>query len=855
MIIERILPNGLELVIKPTNAPVVAFQAWVDVGSIDESPAEAGYCHFLEHMLFKGTSRRTTAEIAGAVEGSGGDTNAFTSFEHTVYHITISNTRWRLANDILADMVLGSVFKPGEFSPEQEVILEEIRRSEDSPERQLYQGLYGMMYGSAGYGRPVIGYPRTVKACTAASLKKFWKRWYSPSLMTLVVCGDVDPAAVEKEVMKRWGKAGGAALRPRRRDAGFEQKIRPSRPTLGVKNFSVNSVRWVGSLPGPSMRDPILPALDLSSMILGSGESSRLYRGLFREKKLVTSVSTGVWAPAGTGLYTFDVEASVEQQGRFHAALRDEIRRFCDEGPTTEEIERSKVTMEADRIYSSQSSDDIASRLGYLKLSLGNARFDLEYLAETRDLTPEDVRDAARRFLPGPFLGEFALVPKKTDAQEFWSSTGTRRMQAPMKASHKKTTRVKNGARSPEIPCERLTFSNGIELLLFPRKDLPVVSIQACALGGLRAETRQNAGIGNLLSEVWEKGPAGYGAEAFAAYLERKASSIDSFSGRNSLGLSCTTLTHYLDDVVPLFCETLFNPALEASELERARTLGLEDIRTLEDNPGRLVGKLFCETLFEGHPYAFPDVGFEDSVKSVSPQSLSDHYREALTQRKIVVAASGKFNPARMAAWFEKIKRGAPGKEKSAAAFAQPGLPAPRVCEIRKDREQSHVAVGFLGTRVTDRRRYALKALLMVLGGQSGRLFTEIRDRQGLCYTVSPISFEGVDRGYVGVYIGCEPAKREQAVEAIRRELDRIATSPVSARELDRAKTFILGRHDMDMQLNSAIAATASLNVLYGFAPEEQFKWPGYFKQVTVGDVKDLAQELFTQPSVTALVV
>ncbi len=248
-------------------------------------------------------------------------------------------------------------------------------------------------------------------------------------------------------------------------------------------------------------------------------------------------------------------------------------------------------------------------------------------------------------------------------------------------------------------------------------------------------------------------------------------------------------------------------------------------------------------------------MGFEDSVKSVNVQSLSGHYREALTQRKIVVAASGKFNPGRMAAWFEKIKRGAPGGEKSAARLAQPGLSAPRVCEIRKDREQSHVAMGFLGTRVNDKRRYVLKALLMVLGGQSGRLFTEIRDRQGLCYTVSPISFEGVDRGYVGVYIGCEPAKREKAVEAIRRELDRIAASPVSARELDRAKTFILGRHDMDMQLNSAVATTASLNVLYGFAPEEQFKWPEYFEQVRVGDVKNLAQELFTQPSVTALVV
>ncbi|MBI3556504.1 MAG: insulinase family protein [Deltaproteobacteria bacterium] len=283
MIYEKTLPNGFELVVRPTNSPVAALQVWVDVGSIDEKPLEAGYCHFLEHMLFKGTGKRTTSEIAGSVEGAGGEMNAFTSFEYTVYHITLSNQRWELANDILADMVLGSTFEPGEFNPEKEVILEEIRRGEDSPDRQLYRGAYKMLYGNGGYGKPVIGFPTTVKNCSAAGLKQFWRRWYVPNLMTLVVCGDVDPAAIEQRVTKTWGKARGKAVRPRRRDLGFDQRVTMPKSRTAARPFPVNAIRWVGSLPGCTLRDDALPALDVSSMVLGQGESSRLYKRLFRE--------------------------------------------------------------------------------------------------------------------------------------------------------------------------------------------------------------------------------------------------------------------------------------------------------------------------------------------------------------------------------------------------------------------------------------------------------------------------------------------------------------------------------------------------------------------------------------------
>lgn len=842
MIFEKTLPNGLELVVQPTNAPVAAIQVWVDVGSIDEKQQEAGYCHFLEHMLFKGTKTRTTAQIAGTVEGAGGEMNAFTSFEYTVYHITLSNQRWELANEILADMVLGSTFKPKEFDPEKEVILEEIKRGEDSPDRQLYRGAYKMLYGNNGYGRPVIGFPTTVSNCTAQGLKDFWKRWYSPELMTVVVVGDVDPQAVEHRVKKTWGLAKGRAQRLRRRDCGFDQRISAPKIRSASRPFPVNAVRWVGVLPACTLRDDSLASLDVASMVLGQGESSRLYRRLFHDEQLVTGIGAGVWAPQATGMFSFDAEAPVEKAGAFRKSMAEEIERFCADGPTVEELDRCKVAIETERVYSSQSMDGLANRLGFLKSTLGNVRFDLEYLARARELTPEDVRDAARQILNEDNLREYALFPKEFDQNAFWEKS-----ESPVRRSKVAVTRK-------VVEREQISLPNGIELVLYPRQDVPVVSIQACALGGLRIEERKHAGLGGLLSHVWEKGPKGWSAQKFAEFLEGRGARIDAFSGRNSLGLSCTTLTGYLDEIAPVFAETLFKPSLSDDEFDRAKMLALEDIKTFDDDLGRLVSRLFSENMFEGHPYSQPIVGYADSVANITNDDVTRHFKHWVADAPLVIAASGKFNPERLISIFEKIER--PSQLNRAAAAVPYTLPkAPRVAEIKKGREQSHIIVGFSGSRVNAVDRYDLRVLLTVLGGQSGRLFTELRDKKGLCYTVAPISFEGIEPGYVGVYMGCDPAKREQAVEGIKHELERIATKAVTASELKRSKEFILGRHHMDLQLNSTVASSAAFNTLYNLGFDEHLKLSEHLRRVSAQSLQKVASRIFSSPSVTALII
>ncbi len=377
--------------------------------------------------------------------------------------------------------------------------------------------------------------------------------------------------------------------------------------------------------------------------------------------------------------------------------------------------------------------------------------------------------------------------------------------------------------------------------------------MQMASSAGIRIENEKNSGIGNLLSEVWEKGPKGWSAEKTSSFMESRAARMDTFSGRNSAGLSATSLTQHLDDVLPLALDTFFNPALEEKEFNHARELVLEDIKTLEDSPTRLLSKMFAETLFEGHPYGLPGVGFEKTVQSFTPADLAAHFKKCTEENRIVVSVSGKFNVEKMCARFEAVKR-KPAKIQSFELPFQPPL-APRLAEVKKDREQSHIIVGFLGTRISDPRRYALKVLLNVMGGQSGRLFTEIRDKQGLCYTVAPICMEGIEPGYIGIYIGCDPGKREQSIKSIHHELKRLADKPITAAELTRAKEYILGKHHMEMQLNSSISTATCFNTLYGLSENEHENWEEKLKKVDAKSLKLLAENLFSQPSVTAVVI
>ena len=197
------LENGLRVAVQEDHfAPVVAIQVWVKAGSADETPDVAGAAHVHEHMLFKGTQRRPVGAIATEIESSGGSINAFTTADHTVYHIVLASRHFSDGLDILTDAIQNSTFDPHELDKELQVVMEEWKRGEDSPTTRAATELFEVAYKQHPYGRPVIGYRATIEALNRERVVHFYQRWYHPNNMTVVIVGDIDREKARQEIQR-----------------------------------------------------------------------------------------------------------------------------------------------------------------------------------------------------------------------------------------------------------------------------------------------------------------------------------------------------------------------------------------------------------------------------------------------------------------------------------------------------------------------------------------------------------------------------------------------------------------------------------------------------------------------------
>ena len=200
------LPNGLGVLLLESHAaPVAEIEVWANVGSADERPGEEGLAHFHEHMLFKGTERRGVGDVAAEVEGAGGRINAFTSFDVTCYHATLPSAEVSTGLDVLSDAVLHSVFDEQEIGREIEVVLEEIRRSEDSPGSVLGNALFAEAYQQHPYRAPILGTHESVASLDRARIRTFFERWYRPDNLSVVVVGEFDRQALLAQIHQTFG--------------------------------------------------------------------------------------------------------------------------------------------------------------------------------------------------------------------------------------------------------------------------------------------------------------------------------------------------------------------------------------------------------------------------------------------------------------------------------------------------------------------------------------------------------------------------------------------------------------------------------------------------------------------------
>jgi len=392
---KTVLPNGTRIVTEELpGSRAVALGVWVGTGSRSESLPEGGSAHFIEHLLFKGTSTRTASALAREIDSIGGHLDAFTGREYTCFYLKILVEHVERGMEILSDILLRSVFPAQEIEREREVILEEIRMSEDNPEDRVYELLVQNLWRKNPLGRPILGSLDTISAVTRKDLLAFFHSHYRSSNLVLAAAGGMPHDQVEKLWRKYFPMV--------------RKKLRPSRPRAPrfsggffSRERSLEQTHLCFGTTGLSQAHDDRYALYVLNSILGGSMSSRLFQEIREKRGLAYSVFSAHSSYRDTGLFTVSVGTSPEKAGRVVRLVEGQVAKLRARPPTLKEVVRARDNIRGGLILGLESSGSRMMSLARQEMYTGRQFGIDEVLRGIDEVTPRSVHDlAGRLFIP-----------------------------------------------------------------------------------------------------------------------------------------------------------------------------------------------------------------------------------------------------------------------------------------------------------------------------------------------------------------------------------------------------------------------------------------------------------------------
>ncbi len=835
------LKNGLTVILKEDHsAPVAAVQVWVKTGSANETPEEAGITHQIEHMIFKGTPTKNTGEIARTIETSGGRINAYTSFDRTVYYVEIDSARFDTAIDVLLDAVQHSLFDPEELKKEKEVVLEEYRRSLDIPENQLSWAMMALSYQKHPYGRPIIGYEKTILSFDREMILKYMDKWYTPKNMVVVAVGDFEAAKALESIKNRVQDF------PRRTGAGSSRPVEPPQTELRktIKHARVQQVYLDLCWHIPALTHKDIYALDVLEVILGQGKTSRLYQGLKMEANLVYHVSTGAYALADPSLFSVDATLHPKKLDQALAAIGKKIWEVTQIPVTPSELNKAKTRAYASFVFDMEDMAGQARILGFFQTMTGDMDNADAYLSKIKQVTADDILRVSQTYLRPENLSIGLMAPEgeKIDLETdvvmslFKGPSLKGRPQENLSARTENTT---------ENTTEMLVLKNGMRVIIKENNRLPEVSMLGAFLGGKRLEKAGQWGISGFVAEMLTRGTQKRTAADIASTVESWAGSLEGFSGRNSLGVSGKFLSKDLYAGLELLSDLILHVDFPLDEIEKVREDILAAIQAKKDRPTAQLFELFYKTLYPHYPYGHPATGTTETISHITRDDLKTWYESIRIPSNFVLAVVGDLKRDQLIPYLETLfDPFQPSTRALPVIKGEPPLTGPRKAHLKRPGAQTHLSVGYLGAGLKSIHNPPMVLVDTALSGMGGRLFQKLRDKQSLAYSITAFRSPGLETGAFGVYLACDPGKLPLAQKAVFHELSILREEGLTDKELAAAKRYLLGNLKIGMQTNGSQAMQMALDELYGQGYDHMPRYIQKIESVTREDINRAVKDI-----------
>jgi predicted Zn-dependent peptidase len=412
---RTVLPSGLRIVTEEVpSVRSAAIGIWVNVGSRDETPAVAGASHFLEHLLFKGTTRRNALEISSTIEAVGGEMNAFTSKEYTCFYARVIDTDLPMAIDVVSDLITSSIVSALDVDAERKVVLEEIAMRDDDPSDLVHDLYAETYYGDTQLGRPILGTIKSIKDMTRSSVFNYYKKKYLPQDLVVAVAGNIKHKRVVAMVEE-------ALSRDNFLDVKGSPQIRPNTPvktkpmqSVGLMTRKTEQAHMFYGMEGVARSDERRFAMGVLASALGGGMSSRLFQEIREKRGLAYSVYAYAQQFAGSGQIGFYAGCNPTKAIEVVEIIREVLADVVENGMSHEEVERAKGAVRGSLVLSQEDSGSRMSRIGKNEIVYGQVMGFDDILKAISRVNPTDVREIANEFLTksptlalvGPFKSE-----------------------------------------------------------------------------------------------------------------------------------------------------------------------------------------------------------------------------------------------------------------------------------------------------------------------------------------------------------------------------------------------------------------------------------------------------------------
>jgi predicted Zn-dependent peptidase len=387
---KTVLPNGLRILSETIpQFSSVTLGIWVEAGSRYECPDQNGISHFLEHLFFKGTERRTALQIAQEIDAVGGVLNAFTDREYTCYHAKVLREDLPLAFDVLSDVFLHAQFPVDEVERERTVILSEIAEGEDSPDHYIHILFDLGFWPGDALARPIAGTAATVSQLTREDFTRFVAERYRPDRVVIAAAGAIEHDWLVDQVAREFGALSGTAARP---------TFGSPRPDLSLRMHAkeLEQVQMLVGIPGLPKTDPRRYAAFVLNTILGDGMSSRLFQEIREKRGLAYSVSSFLVSFHKAGYLAVYAGLGAESVREALDVVREQLRTLREKGLTDEELKRAKSQIKGSMLLSLESSGSRMSRMAINDIYYGRQITPAEVAQSISAVTHDDVRAVAR---------------------------------------------------------------------------------------------------------------------------------------------------------------------------------------------------------------------------------------------------------------------------------------------------------------------------------------------------------------------------------------------------------------------------------------------------------------------------